>query len=144
MRKVFADEAFVQKDTQIFANYCLTVRKRGNLAMVYDFACKIKNINNKDALDSEALSNIVDSVNASHGIALEFRFVLPNNEPVPEFLVKAQASVSSMAALHDRELETAVVSFISYLEEIANAIEGEISTNDGFYCNSKTFKKLFT
>ena len=111
--------------------------------MVYDFACKIKNVQNKDALNNETLSGIVATVNASHGIALEFRFVLPSEDSPPEFLVKAQASVSSMPALHDRELETAVLSFITYLEEIASAIQGEISRQEGFYNNSKTFKRIF-
>ena len=111
--------------------------------MVYDFACKIKNVQNKDALDDEVLKDIVASVNASHGINMEFRFVLPISGSAPDVLVKAQASVSSMTSLHDKELEVAVLSFISYLEQIAEAINGEISRQEGFYNNSKTFKKIF-
>ena len=112
--------------------------------MIYDFACKIKSVKNQDALNDEALQGIVESVNASHGIALEFRFVLPSQESPREFLVKAQASVSSMQPLHDKELDAAVSSFISYLEEIALKIDGVVSESDGFYNNNQTFKRLFT
>ena len=111
--------------------------------MLYDFACKIKNVQNTDVMDDEMLSKIVSSVNSSHGTSLEFRFVLPGADGVPEFLVKAQASVSSMPALHDKELEAAILSFTSYLEEIAKETEGEVSLQDGFYNNSKIFKRLY-
>lgn len=112
--------------------------------MVYDFACKIKNVKNQEAMNNDALRDIVDAVNASHGVTLEFRFVLPSEDQPREFLVKAQASVSSMPALHDKELESAILSFIEYLNEISIQIEGIISEQDGFYNNTQTFKKLFT
>ena len=111
--------------------------------MLYDFACKIKNVQNTDVLDDDMLNKIVNSVNASHGTSLEFRFVLPSTNSVPEFLVKAQTSISSMPVLHEKELEAAILSFTSYLEKIAEVTEGIVSLQDGFYNNSKTFKKLY-
>ena len=111
--------------------------------MVYDFACKIKNVANKDALNDETLLKIVNEINDKHDVTLQFKFVLPNQDNASEFLVKSQASVSSMPHFHDKELDAALHAFISYLEEIAAAIEGEISRNEGFYNNSQTFKRLF-
>lgn len=112
--------------------------------MVYDFACKIKNVKNKDALNDETLKGIIADVDANYSIQLDFKFVLPSADRSSEFLVKAQASVSSMPVFHDRELEEAIEIFKSYLDEIAQAIHGEVSTSDGFYNNTQSFKRLFT
>ena len=104
--------------------------------MVYDFACKIKNVQNSDALNTDSLNGIISTVNDKHGVNLDFKFVLPNQDQATEFLVKAQASVTSLPGMHDRELDQAIAAFINYLEEIALAIQGEISRNDGFYKNA--------
>lgn len=111
--------------------------------MVYDFACKIKNVKGQGGLDDETLSGIVYQVNANYDVSLEFKFVLPSTDQPREFLVKAAASVSSMPGLHNRELETAVEAFKSYLEEIALAIDGEVSKSDGFYNNTQSFMRLY-
>jgi len=112
--------------------------------MVYDFAAKIKNVQNKDALNPESMEHIVLGINEKFAKPLDLKFVLPSMDQQGDFLVKSQTSVSSMPALHDRELEVAIEAFKSYLREISDAIAGEISERDGFYNNSKTFKRLFT
>ena len=111
--------------------------------MVYDFVAKIKNVKNREILNADALKGIVTDINANFSNPLDLKFILPDADNSGEVLIKSQTSVSSMAALHDRELEAAVNSFITYLEEIALAIDAEISRQDGFYNNSRTFKKLF-
>ena len=112
--------------------------------MVYDFVAKIKGVKNKDALNDDSLAGIVSEINANHSDPLELKFVLSNRDLPGEFLVKSQASVSSMPGMHDKELDNAINAFILYLEEIAAAIEGEISKQDGFYNNNATFKRLFS
>jgi hypothetical protein len=111
--------------------------------MIYDFMAKIRNVQNKDVVNTNSLDEIVDEINPKFDQPLELKFVLPSLDNPGEFLVKSQASVSSMPALHDVELEAAIASFQAYLEEIAAAIEGEISKKDAFYNNTKTFKRLF-
>lgn len=111
--------------------------------MVYDFVAKIKNVKNREVLNVEALNGIVTEVNANFSDPLDLKFILPDADSSGEVLIKSQTSVSSMAALHDKELEVAVNSFIAYLEEIARVIDAEISKQDGFYNNSRTFKRLF-
>jgi hypothetical protein len=113
--------------------------------MVYEFVSKIKNVENVDALNNETLGKIVSEINARYDKPLDLKFVLPDAENTGEFLVKSQASVTSLPPpMHDTELEEAVDAFISYLKDIANAIQGEVSERDGFYNNSKTFKRLFS
>jgi len=111
--------------------------------MVYDFAAKIKNVQNTEVLNPESLENIVSEINEKSAKVLELKFILSSADNTGEFLIKSQASVSSMPALHEKELEQAIQAFIAYLKEISKAIEGEISEQDGFYNNSKTFKRLF-
>ena len=112
--------------------------------MVYDFVAKIKNVKKREALNVEALEGIVADISVNFDNPMELKFILPDAETSGEILIKTQTSVSSMAALHERELEMAVNSFITYLEEIALAIDAEISKQDGFYNNSRTFKRLFS
>jgi hypothetical protein len=111
--------------------------------MIYDFMAKIRNVQNKDALNTDSLEGIVNEINPRFDNPLELKFVLPSADSPGEFLVKSQASVSSMPALHDSELEAAIASFQAYLDEIAAAIAGEISKKDAFYNNTKTFKRLY-
>jgi len=111
--------------------------------MIYDFMAKIKDVENKDALNTDSLDKIVNEINLKFDQPLELKFVLPSADSPGEFLVKSQASVSSMPGLHDGELEAAIGSFQAYLEEIAIAIEGVISKKDAFYNNTKTFKRLY-
>ena len=112
--------------------------------MLYDFLAKIKDVQNKEVLNTESLDGIVKEINENFAAPLELKFVLPDADHSGEVLVKSQASISSMPSLHDKELDAAISAFISYLEEIAKAIAGEISRQDGFYNNSKTFKRLFS
>jgi|GEM_PF-1453487 len=117
--------------------------------MVYDFVAKIKAVEKTDLLTDEALQNIVAETDAVFGNPAKFDiyFILPDaakpDSRPDEFLVKSQTSVSTMAAYHDKELEIAVQSFRTFIEEIARTVVGEISTSDGFYNNSKTFKRLY-
>ena len=112
--------------------------------MVYDFVSKIKNVQNAEIAKADALDALISEINTKFDAPLDVKFVLPDLDKTGEVLVKSQASISSMPSLHDKELDAAIAAFVAYLEEIAVAIEGEISRNDGFYNNSKTFKKLFT
>ena len=111
--------------------------------MIYDFVAKIKNVQRQDGLSDTALQEIVSKITVAYDSKLEFRFVLPNHD-TSEFLVKGKASISSMPALHDKELDAAIAAFIAYLEEIESAIDGKISRDDAFYNNTQSFKKLFT
>jgi len=113
--------------------------------MIYDFVAKIKRVENKEALDEEALQGLVVEVNKNFSIPLDYvRFVLADAEKTGELLVRSKASVSSMPSLHDKELENAVEAFIAYLEAVAKAVQGEISRTDGFYNNNTSFKRLFS
>jgi len=111
--------------------------------MVYDFVAKIKNVQDIELLTDEALAALISKINANHDTFLELRFILPEANMSGDVLVKSSSSVSSMPALHDSELETTISAFKSYLEDIAAEIDGEISKQDGFYNNTKTFKRLF-
>jgi len=111
--------------------------------MIYDFMAKIKDVVNKKVLNSDSLDKIVSEINPKFDHPLELKFVLPSADSPGEFLVKSQASVSSMPGLHDPELEEAIRCFQAYLDEIATAIEGDISKKDAFYNNTKTFKRLY-
>jgi hypothetical protein len=111
--------------------------------MVYDFLAKIKNVQNKETLTQEALSDVINKINVSLYAPLKIKFVLPDADPSGDILIKASASISSMPAIHDTELESTINDFKSYLKEIAAAVDGEISKQDGFYNNTKIFKRLF-
>jgi len=86
---------------------------------------------------------LLEEINAKFGRSLEVKLILVNPDICDEVLVKSQSSVSSMLAYHDKELEAAIETYIAYLEAIAETVEGEISKSDGFYNNSKIFKRLF-
>lgn len=81
---------------------------------------------------------------------IHIKFEKPMNEikvlkegDTNDALVKAQASVSSYRPFHDEELSEAVETFRGYLDEIAKTLGGEVSRDEGFYNNTKTFNKLF-
>ena len=112
--------------------------------MVYDFVAKIKHVKNEEIMNEEALDSLVDEINTKFESPLDLKFVLPDFDKTGEILVKSQTSVSSMPNLHDKELEMAIEAFKSYLEEIAKGVDGEVSQQDGFYNNSKTFRRLFS
>lgn len=112
--------------------------------MIYDFVAKIKNIQNKDVLNDETLQEIVSKINVTYDSKLEFRFILPNQDDASEFLVKGKSSISSMPALHDKELDIAIAAFTAYIEELERIVAGQISRSDAFYNNTQSFKKLFT
>ena len=111
--------------------------------MVYDFASKIKDVSNTGAVNAEAFAAIAGTINGNFGTNLDVKFILSDADNIGDFLVKAQASISSMPALHDKELEVTITAFKAYLEEIAASVGGEVSTNEAFYNNSKMFKKLY-
>jgi hypothetical protein len=112
--------------------------------MIYDFLAKIRNVSDPSILTEETLAALIMEINSKFATTLEIRFILKDADNTGEILVKSSASVSSMLALHDKELEVTIAAFKDYLTEIAQAIGGQISENDGFYNNSKTFKKLFS
>ena len=111
--------------------------------MVYDFACKLMNVEENDQLNNETLQGIISGINANYDVHLDFKFVLPSGEQPREFLIKAQASISSMPGFHNKELETAVEAFKTYLKEIAAVVKGTVSERDGFYNNTQNFWRLF-
>ena len=111
--------------------------------MVYDFVARIKNVQDKEVVNEEYLDQIVSEINVKFEAPLELKFVLPDQDHSGEFLVKSQASVSSLPGHHDKDLDIAINAFKSYLEEISKAIQGEISQQDGFYNNSKSFRRLY-
>lgn len=111
--------------------------------MIYEFVSKIRDVEDTNSITSEHLAQIVKEVSKKFDDSLDLKFVLPSSDASGEFLVKSQRSVSSMPALHDKELELAIIAFKAYLEEIAVAIEGQVSKKDGFYNNTQTFKRLY-
>ena len=111
--------------------------------MLYEFVAKIKNVKNKGALDSECIGEFLQNVNIQLHDPMSLNFAVRDAEKSGDILVKADVSISTMAYAHEVEVERAVESFIAYLEEIEKEVDGEISRSEGFYNNTKIFKKLF-
>jgi len=112
-------------------------------AMIYEFAAKIKSIQNEAMLDMEMLNKAISETSKKFEKPLEIRIMLPDKQAGKAMLVKSQASVSSMPAFHDKERDEAIAAFKQYMDDIALAVEGEISKTDGFYNNTKIFSKLY-
>jgi len=111
--------------------------------MVYDFCTKIKNVKKAELLDLETLKESVAAIDEKFSTKMELRFILPVDSGENEMLIKSQVSVSTMSNLHDKELETFVSAFKEYVWAYADYLGGEVSRQDGFYNNSKIFKRLF-
>jgi hypothetical protein len=112
--------------------------------MIYDFAAKIKGIQNENATAEEALKEKISAINQKAETSLEIKVMLPDKLPAKDVLIKTQISVSSLAGFHEEELSNAIVCFKSFIEDLAEALEGEVSKAEGFYNNSKTFSRLYT
>jgi len=112
--------------------------------MIYDFAAKIANIKNEEMFEAENIGEGLAVLHTKVEKPLDIKIMMSDDVYSSRtILVKAQISVSTMPSFHDRELDEAVEQFISYLEEIAKMIRGEIRKEEGFYNNSKVFKRLF-
>jgi hypothetical protein len=118
-------------------------RKKGVADMVYDFACKIKDIQNHNLLEEAEKEKMLTEIHKNHSDPMAIKLLVVDNVLKNAVLVKTQASVSSMPGFLDIELTAAIDKFKSYLDEIAAAVDGAVSTNEGFYNNSKTFNKLY-
>jgi len=108
--------------------------------MVYEFIGKIKNIN-PEGFNQEAVAVCISQIEANIKKPMDEVRVLKDSK-INDVLVKAQISVSSYQSYHDEELLAAIDVFKVYVEKIAAAFKGEVSRDEGFYNNSKTFHKL--
>ena len=95
-------------------------------------------------------ADLNDETIAGHLSQIHLRFnkpldinILLNTENKESVLVKSSIAVSSYGAHHNNELAEAIVTFTSYLDNIAESLNGEVSRTEGFYNNSKLFKRLF-
>ena len=109
--------------------------------MVYDFVAKVKKV--EVIQSAEELENAIKGIDSALRAPFEVKFLLEELSKTGDVLVKAKASVSSLYE-HDRELEITVATFVEFLEAIAHALGGEVSTNEAFYNNSKHFNKLYS
>jgi len=111
--------------------------------MVYEFMAKIKNIKDKQILDNDYLSGHLSGIHERARKSLTIQVLTAEAVHDRDILIKSEISVSSLMQFHEEELSEAVESFKYYVSEIAGITDGEISRNEGFYHNSKTFKKLY-
>jgi len=110
--------------------------------MVYEFAAKIKDIENEEMLEPEVGNAAVEELMRKNGATFEITLRHEKNSN-KDMMVKGKVSVSSFSPLHERELEDAISQFKKNLEEIAVLLGGKINENEAFYNNSKTFAKLY-
>ena len=111
--------------------------------MVYDFAGKIKDIKNVGMLDAAQMEAALAAIHTKMNNPLEVKVLVADNVLRNSVLVKSQISISSLPGFLDVELNLAIDTFKSYLDDIAATFEGEVSKGEGFYNNSKTFSKLY-
>ena len=112
--------------------------------MVYDFAAKIINVKNEAVFNAESLESVINDIHKQFDKPLELKCMLSDcGEPANGFLVRSQISVSTMPGYHDNELEQAVALFKGYVEALERAVNGNISKKEGFYNNTKTFRRLY-
>jgi len=116
------------------------ILKAGAKFMVYEFVGKIRNVDDKN-FGEEDMSLYISEIHGKFKKPMDEVRILKDSK-VNDILVKGQASVSSYVSYHDEELAVAIETFMSYLEEIEKKFGGEISKDEGFYNNSKTFHKL--
>jgi hypothetical protein len=112
--------------------------------MIYEFAAKVAGIKKPEMLNAETINAILPELHGKAKIGMELKILITSGLPGGSVLVKASASVSSMPGFMDAELAAVIESFKGYLDNIAEAFEGEINRNEGFYNNTKTFSKLYT
>jgi hypothetical protein len=107
--------------------------------MLYDCAVRIKALKKELPPHDELIAKITE---IAEGLPIQMKLnILTDNQM--NLLLKAQASVSSMPALHDNELLAVVDSFKKLADEVAAEYKGEISKAEGFYHNTKKFAKLY-
>ena len=111
--------------------------------MVYDFAAKIKDIKDDKIFSMGLLDENIIEIGERMGRLLEIQFVLPDEPPFKDVLVKTEVSVSSMPRYHDIELQEAIDTFKAYLSEIAHILDGKVSESEAFYTSSKTYGRLY-
>lgn len=110
--------------------------------MLFDFVGKIKNVDDEH-FEQEFIAQCLSEIHKKFDNPMnEIRVLKDDN--INNVLVKAQASVSSYLSFHEEELSKTVEIFREYLEEIAKVLGGEVSKDEGFYNNNKTFRKLFS
>lgn len=111
--------------------------------MIYEFVAKIKYIENILDLNLDEIDGFVQEISKSLEKPLQIEVLVSDNKSEKDILVKSEVSVSSFPHFHSEEFDAAIDAFKFYLEEIAAKFNGEISKNEGFYNNSKTFGKLY-
>ena len=112
--------------------------------MVYDFAAKIRHIKNTALLEEEQFQAALADIHDKFDKTMPIKILITDAVAKNVILVKSECSVSSMPGFVEIELNEAIETFKGYMTEIARALEGVISENEGFYNNSKTFSKLYT
>jgi hypothetical protein len=112
--------------------------------MVYDFVAKIRGIKDDTMLSMDLVDENLSEISEKIGKHLKVEITPPDSFPALEVFVKSEASVSSMPGYHETELEEAKNIYKALLNELAQILDGEISENDAFFNNSKTFGKLYT
>ena len=112
--------------------------------MIYDFAAKIKGIKSDLVLSKELFDEKIIQIGKSMKRPLKIHVVMPDDLPIKELFIKTEVSISTMPVYQERELEEAIITFKEYLEKIAVIINGEVSENEAFFINSKTFGRLYT
>ena len=108
--------------------------------MIFEFVGKIKNINS-EGYEEESAALHLSEIHGKFPKPLEEVKILKDSK-ANDVLVKAQASVSSYYGYYDKDLNVAIDTFKAYLEELEKRFGGEISRDEGFFNNSKTFHKL--
>ena len=108
--------------------------------MVFEFIGKVKGINEDKYLE-ESISSCLADVGAKVAKPFTEVRVLKDGQ-AGNVLVKGKTSVSSYASYHDVDLNDAIDTFKVYVEAIEKTLGGEISKDEGFYNNSKTFHKM--
>lgn|GEM_PF-6877945 len=97
---------------------------------------------NAENFEKEAISQCLSEIHRKFDKPMNEIRILKEGD-TNDALIKARTSVSSYLPFHEAELSEAVETFREYLDEIANALGGEVSRDEGFYNNTKTFHKLF-
>ena len=111
--------------------------------MIYDFAAKIKDIKNNKMFSMRLLEQNILEIGERMGRRLEIQVLLPDEHPIKDILVKTEVSISSMPKFHEAELEETIDTFKEYLDKLANILGGEVSKNEAFYNNSKTYGRIY-
>ena len=112
--------------------------------MIYDFAAKINDIKHTELFDdTEALEKRITEMHELFDNPININLLVSESNAVKGLLIKAQVSISKLSGFHDQELDERIDAFKRYMDEIALAVDGEISRKEAFYNNSKTFSRLY-